>query len=377
MTRIANFAIASVRALIPWANRTSILRKGREMNRSLRFVVVLLWMFSLVGPGSYASAQIGTGNAIFACVRLDADKDAAKLLRLVATGEPCRPNEMRVQWNVVGPKGDPGPAGPIGPAGAMGPAGPTGPQGASGSQGLKGDAGATGPIGPAGPTGPQGPTGEIGPAGPQGTQGPAGPAAPQGQAGPVSGWLRVESQHNLCAPLNQCNLFQYCPEKQLPLSWYVVVDNLKSPTDIETLSAQPNELPANGVVYRGFSVTVTNKALTENTEWHVGLICANAVPYVLTATITSPSAPLTIRTGQSVTFSGTGTSSDAPINSYEWTFVNNTFIAGAAPSPVSGFGEPPNATVTFTSEGIYSVVLRIIDGNGFMATAQLTITVTP
>jgi hypothetical protein len=48
------------------------------------------------------------------------------MMRLVASGTPCRPNETRVQWNVTGPQGPPGPAGPQGPVGPRGPAGTSG-----------------------------------------------------------------------------------------------------------------------------------------------------------------------------------------------------------------------------------------------------------
>ena len=61
-------------------------------------------------------------------------------MRLVDAGTPCRANETRVEWNVVGPQGPQGPQGPVGLQG------PAGPQGATGPQGL------TGPAGPPGPS---------------------------------------------------------------------------------------------------------------------------------------------------------------------------------------------------------------------------------
>ena len=39
-------------------------------------------------------------------------------MRLVDAADACRPNETRVQWNIVGPAGPAGPAGPPGPAGS-------------------------------------------------------------------------------------------------------------------------------------------------------------------------------------------------------------------------------------------------------------------
>ena len=47
-------------------------------------------------------------------------------IRMVAATEACRPNETRIQWNVVGPAGATGATGPIGPTGATGPTRPNG-----------------------------------------------------------------------------------------------------------------------------------------------------------------------------------------------------------------------------------------------------------
>ena len=114
------------------------------------------------------AAQIpSSGGVYYACVRLDGDQDAARLLRLVAASESCRGGETKIHWNVVGPQG------PVGPAG---PRGATGPQGAAGTPGTAGAAGPQGAAGPTGPVGPQGPTGATGATGATGPQGPAGPA---------------------------------------------------------------------------------------------------------------------------------------------------------------------------------------------------------
>ncbi len=103
------------------------------------------------------------------------------MLRII--GDPivgCKPNETMIQWNQVGPQGEPGPAGSQGPTGPAGPAGATGPQGEPGPAGPQG---LTGSAGPAGPQGPKGDTGLTGPAGPQGPKGDTGPAGPQGPKG--------------------------------------------------------------------------------------------------------------------------------------------------------------------------------------------------
>jgi hypothetical protein len=125
----------------------------------------------LVAHARLATAQIPAGNTIYACFRIDRDGDEGKVTRLVAANEPCRRNEIRIQWNVAGPNGNPGPAGPQGPVGPQGAAGPAGPAGPTGPQGLKGDAGL------------QGPKGDTGPQGPQGTQGPQGASGQDGLNG--------------------------------------------------------------------------------------------------------------------------------------------------------------------------------------------------
>lgn len=121
-------------------------------------------------------------------------------VRVVEASEPCRRNETRVQWNVVGTPGPQGPTGPRGPQGETGATGARGAEGATGAQGQQGATGATGPQGEAGavgpqgetgPTGPQGPLGETGAVGPQGETGatgavgPTGAQGPQGEVGPL------------------------------------------------------------------------------------------------------------------------------------------------------------------------------------------------
>jgi hypothetical protein len=66
-------------------------------------------------------------------------------MRLVVLAAACHANEVRVQWNVVGPEGPVGPPGPEGPQGEPGPAGATGPAGPAGPQGEPGEDAAGGP----------------------------------------------------------------------------------------------------------------------------------------------------------------------------------------------------------------------------------------
>ena len=102
-------------------------------------------------------------------------------MRLVTANEPCRPNETRILWNIVGPQG---PAGPTGPAGPAGPQGVAGPTGSTGPQGVAGPTGPAGPQGIVGPTGPTGPDGAMGLQGPQGAAGPTGATGAVGPTGP-------------------------------------------------------------------------------------------------------------------------------------------------------------------------------------------------
>lgn len=111
-----------------------------------------------------ASVDKKSVDAIHACA-----KKSGGRLRAVDSAAKCKRDERALQWNVQGPKGDPGAQGPAGSAGSTGPAGPTG---------------AAGAIGPAGPVGPPGAPGATGPAGAQGAQGPAGPQGATGPAGP-------------------------------------------------------------------------------------------------------------------------------------------------------------------------------------------------
>src|SRR5258706_11362212 len=84
-----------------------------------------------------------SGGVLYACQRVDRDRggrdqDEGQGLRLIDAGDSCGSNEIKVQWNVVGPQG------PAGPAGAQGPAGATGAQGPAGAAGAQGPAGAAG-----------------------------------------------------------------------------------------------------------------------------------------------------------------------------------------------------------------------------------------
>jgi Collagen triple helix repeat (20 copies) len=117
-------------------------------------------------------AQAPTSGVIYACVHIGNGDDDGRM-RMVGTNSVCRQDEVRVQWNIVGPVGPTGPIGPAGATGVMGPIGPTGATGAAGSTGATGAAGSTGATGATGETGPVGPTGAFGATGATGATGPS------------------------------------------------------------------------------------------------------------------------------------------------------------------------------------------------------------
>ena len=110
----------------------------------------------LVGGSAYSARATGDVGTFFACLAQNGT------LRDVVLGGPavtCKPGDVPVWWNEVGPTGATGATGPEGATGATGPQGDTGPQGPTGATGPQGPQGATGPEGPTGATGPQGPAG--------------------------------------------------------------------------------------------------------------------------------------------------------------------------------------------------------------------------
>ena len=104
---------------------------------SLRRKLLRAVLLAVVPAFSVASAH--AADTIHACVQKHSGDT-----RIVKPGQPCRPFEQLVVWNVTGPQGPSGPSGPQGVTGPQGPQGPDGPQGPQGAEG---------PPGPAGPGG--------------------------------------------------------------------------------------------------------------------------------------------------------------------------------------------------------------------------------
>jgi hypothetical protein len=90
------------------------------MTKTLLIASIVLTGIVIAKP---AAAQVPSDGIIYACVQGDQGKDDGKFMRLVTSGEACRPNETRIQWNVSGPAGEAGPQGVAGPVGPIGPAG--------------------------------------------------------------------------------------------------------------------------------------------------------------------------------------------------------------------------------------------------------------
>jgi Domain of unknown function (DUF1929)/Legume lectin domain/PKD domain len=89
-----------------------------------------------------------------------------------------------------------------------------------------------------------------------------------------------------------------------------------------------------------------------------------------TGTITSPASDVSITTGQSVTFAGSGTAPSGTITGYSWS------IRGG--SPATSSAQNPGA-VTFPAPGTYEAVLTVTDSAGITdpSPKTRTITVTP
>jgi len=122
--------------------------------------------FILVLSASPVRAQ--TGAVIYACIQKNNGQS-----RIVEAPSECRPSEVAVSWNQVGPQG---PQGPKGDTGDQGPAGHSPSLSWSGDQ-IAIDGAATGPhlTGPTGADGTPGLDGKPGDPGPKGDQGESGP----------------------------------------------------------------------------------------------------------------------------------------------------------------------------------------------------------
>jgi hypothetical protein len=119
----------------------------RLSRKAIILSLALLGTLAAVGVG-YAAIPSADG-VIHGCYQkpgLLANEGALRVIDK-EKDQTCRSNELAVDWNQKGLKGDIGPAGPKGDLGPPGPKGDAGPPGPQGEQGPKGDTGAQGPPG--------------------------------------------------------------------------------------------------------------------------------------------------------------------------------------------------------------------------------------
>lgn len=186
------------------ARRYVATEMGKTMNRKHWVAMAAVGALAVTGAAGASAAvtsAVAADGTIDGCYRVAAagvDDGQQGQLRVLAADQQCKKNELAIQWNQKGLKGDVGAQGAAGQPGTKGEAGATGAtgllgqqgiQGLSGLQGLKGDQGADGTNGArgadgeAGAAGAAGPTGPVGPAG---SAGPVGPVGPAGQGGPTT-----------------------------------------------------------------------------------------------------------------------------------------------------------------------------------------------
>jgi hypothetical protein len=120
----------------------------RISRKALVLALAVVGTLAAVGVG-YAAIPGGADGVIHGCYQKPGLLANDGALRVIDTdrGQSCRANELAVDWNQKGAKGDVGPQGPKGDSGPQGPKGDPGAQGAQGVQGPKGDTGAQGPQG--------------------------------------------------------------------------------------------------------------------------------------------------------------------------------------------------------------------------------------
>jgi len=116
------------------------MRQFCSGHRVSRLVFGIFGALCLVAGGVAYAAVSGSGDSINGCYQ----KVNGQLRVIDPATDSCRPSEVGITWNQVGPPGQPG------PPGATGHMGPAGADGATGATGPSGPPGATGPAGPPG-----------------------------------------------------------------------------------------------------------------------------------------------------------------------------------------------------------------------------------
>src|SRR5512139_865400 len=94
-------------------------------------LAIVPFAFAKNPKGPSGPAEGPTDELIYGCYKKNNGQ-----LRIVKDPAQCRPPEVPITWNQIGPVGPTGPQGEPGATGAMGPTGPTGPEGPEGPAGA-------------------------------------------------------------------------------------------------------------------------------------------------------------------------------------------------------------------------------------------------
>jgi hypothetical protein len=113
--------------------------RRRSGRRAAALVAAVALGAGALGGRAFATLDEGEIETMHAC-----RNTTTGAVRVVEGASECRPSEVALRWNVVGP---------VGPQGPMGDKGDKGDPGPPGEKGEKGDVGPPGPQGPVGPAG--------------------------------------------------------------------------------------------------------------------------------------------------------------------------------------------------------------------------------
>ncbi|MDF4222870.1 PKD domain-containing protein [Maribacter sp. M208] len=115
-------------------------------------------------------------------------------------------------------------------------------------------------------------------------------------------------------------------------------------------------------VYNVVLTVIDTEGLTDTVDLEI--VVTNGQPTNIAPTALATANPLNGETPLTVTFDASGSSDDNAITSYVWNYSDGTT------------GNGKTTTHTFSTPGIYEVILTVTDEEGLTATTNLTITVT-
>ncbi len=115
-------------------------------------------------------------------------------------------------------------------------------------------------------------------------------------------------------------------------------------------------------VYNVVLTVIDTEGLTDTVDLEI--VVTNGQPTNIAPTALATANPLNGETPLTVTFDASGSSDDNAITSYVWNYGDGTT------------GNGKTTTHTFSTPGIYEVILTVTDEEGLTATTNLTITVT-